>query len=347
VVSKLEVILLMMKDKIRTGLMAYGMSGKVFHAPFFDTHVGFDLAAIVERSKNEAVEDYPAIKTYRGNEELLADDTLDLIVVNTPNFTHFEYAKAALNANKHVLIEKPFSVKQEEAKILFKLAKEKGKKVLAYQNRRFDSDFLAIKKVIETGVLGELIEVHIRFDRYRNDISPKAFKEEEVPGTGIFYDLGAHILDQAIALFGIPASFSKTYGKFREHTKVDDYAQAHLKYLSGLQVFTTANMLVVKPQSAYAVYGTKGTLLKYRTDVQEPQLLSGVKPNEAIYGIEDSGKEGVLYLMKPNGLVEEITIAAEKGNYNLLFDHVYETIVNDKDYFVKEEDILTQLSILE
>jgi predicted dehydrogenase len=336
-----------MKTKIRTGLMAYGMSGQVFHAPFFYTHAGFDLIAIVERSKNEAVKDYPAIKTYRSNEELLADGTLDLIVVNTPNFTHFEYAKAALNANKNVLIEKPFSVKQDEAKILFKLAKEKGKKVLAYQNRRFDSDFLAVKKIIEEGVLGDLIEVHIRFDRYRNDISPKAFKEEEVPGTGIFYDLGAHILDQAIALFGIPASFSKTYGKFRAQTKVDDYAQAHLKYPIGLQVFVTANMLVVKPQPAYSVFGSRGTLFKYRTDVQETQLLNGVKPNDTNYGVEISGKEGMLYLMKPDGAVEEIKIEAEIGNYNLLFDDVYETIMNDKDYFVKEEDILTQLSILE
>ena len=106
--------------------MAYGMSGKVFHAPFLDTHSGFELVGIVERTKKDAVKDYPKVKTYTSNEELLAQEELELIVVNTPNFTHFEYAKAALNANKHVLIEKPFSVKQEEAKTLFKLAKEKG-----------------------------------------------------------------------------------------------------------------------------------------------------------------------------------------------------------------------------
>jgi scyllo-inositol 2-dehydrogenase (NADP+) len=336
-----------MKERIKTGLMAYGMSGKVFHAPFLETNEGFELSVIVERSKNEAVKDYPNVKTYRSIEELLADDSLDLIVVNTPNFTHFEYAKAALNANKHVLIEKPFSVNQEEAKALFKLAREKGKKVLAYQNRRFDSDFLAVKKIIDEGVLGNLIEVHIRFDRYRDDISPKFFKEENLPGTGIFYDLGAHILDQAIALFGVPVSFTKTYGKFRKNTKVDDYAQAQLKYENGLQVFATANMLVVKPQPAYALFGTKGTLYKHRSDVQEAQLLKGIKPNELSFGKEEIGNDGLLYIMSNDGQVLEMEVAAEKGNYNLLFDAVYNSIVNDEDYFVKEEEIIAQLSILE
>ena len=336
-----------MINQIKTGLMAYGMSGKVFHAPFLDTHSGFELVGIVERTKKDAVKDYPRVKTYTSNEELLAQEELELIVVNTPNFTHFEYAKAALNANKHVLIEKPFSVKQEEAKTLFKLAKEKGKKVLAYQNRRFDSDFLAVKKIVDQGVLGDLIEVHIRFDRYRNEISPKSFKEEEVPGTGIFYDLGAHILDQAIALFGSPNSFTKTYGKFRANTKVDDYAQAHLKYANGLQVFTTANMLVAKPQPAFTLIGVNGTFFKHRTDVQEPQLLKGIKPTAKEYGLEDGLQEGELYLVLPNGDVKVTKIAPEKGDYNLLFDAVYQTIRNGKEYFVKEEDILTQLSILE
>jgi scyllo-inositol 2-dehydrogenase (NADP+) len=336
-----------MINKIKTGLMAYGMSGKVFHAPFLDTNSGFELVAIVERTKKDAVKDYPNVKTYANNEELLAQDELELIVVNTPNFTHFEYAKAALNANKHILIEKPFSVTVGEAKTLFKLAKQKGKKVLAYQNRRFDSDFLAVKKIVDQGILGNLIEVHIRFDRYRNEISTKSFKEEEVPGTGIFYDLGAHILDQAIALFGSPKSFTKTYGKFRANTKVDDYAQAHLKYANGLQVFTTANMLVAKPQPAFTLIGVNGTLFKHRTDIQEPQLLKGIKPNAEGYGIEDGSQEGELYLVLPNGDVKVTKVAPEKGDYTLLFDAVYETIRNGKEYFVKEEDILTQLSILE
>ncbi|MBC7653262.1 MAG: oxidoreductase, partial [Oligoflexus sp.] len=178
-------------------------------------------------------------------------------------------------------------------------------------------------------------------------ISPKAFKENRVPGAGVFYDLGAHMIDQAIALFGIPSEFSKTYGKFRENTEVDDYAQAHLKYDNGLNVYVTTNMLVVKPQPAYTFYGIKGTLIKHRSDVQETQLLSGMKPLDKGYGEEQKGNEGILFTLNTNGEIIEEQIPLEKGNYMFLFDAVYDTIVNDQEYFAKQNDILTQLSILE
>ena len=336
-----------MENKIKVGLMAYGMSGKIFHAPFFEAHKGFELIAVVERSKNKAAEDYPNIITYRAIEELLADERLELIVVNTPNYTHYEYAKASLNAGKNVLIEKPFSVTKAEAEELFSLAFRKGLKVLAYQNRRFDSDFLAVQKVVKSGRLGKITEAHLRFDRYRNEISEKTFKEEPIPGAGIFYDLGAHMIDQAIALFGIPSEFHKTYGKHRANTAVDDVAHALLKYNNGLNVFVTTNMLVVKQQPAYVFYGINGTLTKNRTDVQEPQLLAGMKPNDQDYGKEKPGDEGKLYTFGDKGEVIEEQIALENGNYMLLFDEVYNAIRNNGEYFVKQNDILGQLSILE
>lgn len=333
--------------KIRAGLLAYGMSGKVFHAPFLEVHEGFDLVAIVERSKNEAIKDYPNVTIYREVDVILADDSIDLIVVNTPNFTHYEYAKAALNAGKHVLVEKPFSVSKAEAEELFTLGFRKGLKVLAYQNRRFDSDFMAVKEVVESGKLGNLIEAHFRFDRYRNEISPKGFKERAVPGAGIFYDLGAHLIDQVITLFGVPSEFEKTYGKYREKTEVDDFVQAHLKYDNGLNVFVTANMLVVQPQPAYVFYGTKGVLTKHRTDEQEAQLVAGMKPTDVGYGREKPNGEGNLFWLDEAGKLNEEKVAAKTGDYKLLFEAVYQSIVNDQEYFVKQNDILTQLSILE
>lgn len=336
-----------MENKIKVGLMAYGMSGKIFHAPFLELHNGFDLVAVVERSKNKAVADYPAIITYRTTEELLADESLVLIVVNTPNYTHYEYAKASLNAGKHVLIEKPFSVTKAEAEELFSLAFRKGLKVLAYQNRRFDSDFLAVQKVLKSGRLGKIAEAHLRFDRYRNEISEKTFKEERIPGAGIFYDLGAHVIDQAIALFGIPSEVTKTYGKHRENTEVDDIAYAHLKYDNGLNVFVTTNMLVVKPQPAYVFYGIKGMLTKHRTDVQEIQLLAGINPNDKAYGTEKPGEEGELYTFNAQQELVVEKVPSEKGDYMLLFDEVYNAIKNQSEYFIKQNDILAQLSILE
>lgn len=327
--------------------MAYGMSGKVFHAPFFDVHRGFELVAVTERSKNNAVADYPNIITYRDNDALLADENLELIVVNTPNYTHYEFTKAALNAGKHVLIEKPFSVTKTEAEELFSLAFRKGLKVLAYQNRRFDSDFLAVQKVLKSGRLGRITEAHLRFDRYRNEISEKKFKEEAIPGAGIFYDLGAHMIDQAIALFGIPSEFHKTYGKYREGTEVDDVAHAHLKYNNGLNVYVSTNMLVVKQQPAYVFYGINGTLIKNRTDVQESQLLAGMKPNGAAYGKEKKGDEGKLYTFNTKGEVVEELIESETGDYKLLFDQVFKAIRGNGEYFINQNDILGQLAILE
>ena len=336
-----------MEQQIKVGLMAYGMSGKIFHAPFLEAHSNFELIAIVERSKNNAQKDYPHIKIYRDIESLLSDATIDLIVVNTPNFTHFEYAKAALNAGKHVLIEKPFSVLRKEAEELFSLAFRKGLKVLAFQNRRFDSDFIAVEKVVRSGKLGRISEAHIRFDRYRNEISPKKFKEENVPGAGVFYDLGAHIIDQAISLFGVPAECHKTYGKYRDNTEVDDFAQAHLKYSKGLNVYVTCNMLVVKAQAAYAFYGSKGSLIKARTDEQESQLNAGVKLNDTGYGIEKPNQEGHLYTLSRNGEVIDELMPAEVGNYRLLFNEVYKAIQGDGSYFVNQNEVLALLSILE
>ncbi|MEO6162374.1 MAG: Gfo/Idh/MocA family oxidoreductase [Pelobium sp.] len=336
-----------MESKIKVGLMAYGMSGKIFHAPFFHAHEGFELRAVTERTKNDAAKDYPKIHTYRDVEALLADESLELIVVNTPNFTHYEFAKATLNAGKHVLIEKPFSVSKAEAEELFSLGFRKGLKVLAYQNRRFDSDFMTVEKVVKSGKLGKITEAHIRFDRYRNEISLKGFKEKDVPGAGIFYDLGAHMIDQAIALFGIPSEFDKTYGKYRPGTEVDDFAHAHLKYSNGLNVFLTTNMLVVKPQPAYTFYGSKGTLIKDRTDEQENQLQAGMKPTDTGYGKEKDDSEGHLFTFDDKGALKDEPLPSETGDYKLLFDEVYKAIRGDGNYFINQNDILGQLSILE
>lgn len=327
--------------------MAYGMSGKIFHAPFFDHHDGFELVAITERSKNDALNDYPNVIIYRDIEDLIADENIELVVVNTPNYTHFEFAKAALNAGKHALIEKPFSVTKSEAEELFSLGFRKGLKVLAYQNRRFDSDFIAVEKAVKSEKIGKIIEAHIRFDRYRNEISPKKFKEEMVPGAGIFYDLGAHMIDQAIALFGVPIEFIKTYGKYRENTEVDDFALAHLKYPNGMNVFVTCSMLVVKPQPAYTFYGTKGTLIKHRADEQENQLIAGIALSDPIYGKEKPQKEGYLYTINNQNEVLEELIPSETGNYRLLFDEVYKAIKGDGSYFINHQDIIGQLAILE
>jgi len=336
-----------MEKVIKTGLLAYGMSGKVFHAPFLEAHPGFRLSAITERHHKNAAADYPDIKSYDTVEDLMNDEDLDLVVVNTPNFSHYDYTKRALLKGKHVLVEKPFTATVAEAIELFELARTVGKQVFVYQNRRYDSGFNSVKNIIDQGLLGKLNEVHFRYDRYRTAIGPKTFKEEIMPATGMQYDLGPHLLDQAIALFGKPLRFYKVLGKNRKGTKVDDFFSIHLSYPNSVNVYVTGNMLVTDIQPAFVLYGETGSYIKNHADVQEEQLLKGMKPLDNTFGIEESGQEGRLTVIDEEGQKTQSQVPAEKGRYIDLFEAVYQSLTNGTAYPVKEEQVLWQLEILE
>lgn len=337
-----------MDQPIKTGILAFGMSGKVFHAPFLNAHAGFSLDAVAERHEKKAAQFYPNIKSYDTLEEVIYHPELELIVVNTPNYTHFELAKQVLKAGKHVLIEKPIAATAAEAKELFDLGREVNREVMVYQNRRWDSDFLAIKEVLEMNYLGKLIEVHFRFDRWRPEIGPKAFKEKPMPASGILYDLGPHLLDQIISLFGKPIEFSKTLGSFRHQTEVPDCTSIHLQYHENLNVFLHANLLVAKPLPAFVLHGTRGSLIKQRADVQETQLVQGMSPLDESYGLEEPGMEGELTYINPDTeKMETKVVPSVKGDFMAIFDAVYHTIRERKPFPITEEDILTQLTIIE
>lgn len=336
-----------MNKPIVTGILSYGMSGKVFHAPFVNAHQGFKLYAITERSRKEASETYPSIKSYDSVDELINDPAIELVIVNTPNYTHFEYAEKALLAGKHVLVEKPFVATSAEAKQLFDLARKVGKKIFPFQNRRWDSDFLSIREVVESGQLGKLIEVHLRFDRYRSAIGPKTFKETPLPGSGLAYDLGAHLLDQAITLFGKPLSAAKATGIYRENSQVDDYVNFHLIFSNQINVFVTTSLLVANPLPSFVIHGSRGSFIKERTDVQEDQLLQGISPVAENYGIEPEDKGGVLALIDREGNKNVIIQNRLKGDYMQLWEKVFRNIRFEENYPIKEDEIIWQLEILE
>lgn len=336
-----------MQKPIVTGLMAYGMSGKIFHAPFLSQHPGFKLQGVLERHHKLAQGDYPGITSYDKAEELLNNPELELIVINTPNNTHFEYAKQAMLAGKDVLIEKPAATSVEEVEELFRLGKLHSRKVMIYQNRRYSSDFLATKKVIESGKLGQIIEIHFRFDRYRHFIGPKAFKETPVAGSGILFDLGSHLIDQAVSLYGKPLSSHKTLGKYRPGSLVDDYASLHLQYPGPLNIFITVSMLVADPQAGIVIHGTQGSFIKSFCDTQEEQLQAGQRPNDPDFGKEPANMEGKLTRINETGEKTIEMIPSEQGKYMDLFEAVYQTIRNDIPFPVKENEILIQLELLE
>jgi scyllo-inositol 2-dehydrogenase (NADP+) len=337
-----------MSAPIVTGLMAYGMSGRIFHAPFISTNPGFTLKAVVERHEKKAGNIYPDIISYNSIDELLNDEAIELIVVNTPNNTHLEYAIKAMEAGKHVLIEKPATATLEEVKQLFDVGRKLNKHVMLYQNRRYDSGFLSTKEIIESGRLGNLIELTFRMDRYKSAINVKAFKEtKDTPANGLVYDLGPHLIDNVISLFGRPLSFTKTTGIYREGSEVPDYFHFHLIYPNQLNVYLTSGLQIAGDFPGFVVNGTAGSFIKNRTDVQEAQLDKGMMPTDAGYGIEPEGNEGKLITVGVDDVKTTELVTAPQGNYNHIFDAVYHTIRNNALFPVTEEHVAWQMELLE
>ncbi len=336
-----------MPDTIKTGILSYGMSGKLFQAPFLAAHKGFELVGAVERSERKIHNDYPNVTSYPTVDELIADLAIELVVVNTPSYTHFDHALQALRAGKHVLIEKPFTVTVAQAKTLFEEANNRQLYVLPYQNRRWDSDYLSVKEALDSGKLGRIVEAYFRYDRYQYTIGPKKFKETPVPGSGLLYDLGPHTLDAVFSLFGLPLRWERSIGHIRPDTQVDDYAHIHLYYPDDLHVYVTLNMTMVEAQPGFVVNGTKGTYIKYRVDTQQQQLQAGMKPTDPQYGIEEPSKDGVLTTMNEDGTLTKTTIVPTPTSYIHLFDAVYDTIRENKPYPITKEQILKQIEILE
>ena len=332
---------------IRTALLAYGLSGKIFQAPFLAVHPGFELYAVVERTEARMAHDYPGIRSYRSVAELLAEPTVELVVVNTPSATHFELASLALRAGKHVLIEKPVATSGAQLQALLALARAQGRHLLAYQNRRWDSDFASVRRVVESGQLGQLLEAHFRFDRYKVALNVKKFKEEPGPGAGLLADLGPHLIDQALSLFGQPLSAHKTLGRNRPGSQVDDFFSLHLRYPRGLNVWLTSSLLVAAPGPAYVLHGTHGSYQKPRTDPQEAQLQAGLAPTAPDYGREHPGQAGLLTLASASGLLSATPDTAAPGNYLGLFEAVHKVIRQQVPYPITAGQLLWQLELLE
>lgn len=331
-------------QKIKTALLSYGMSGKVFHAPFLQLHPGFELVGSWERSKQLIQNDYPDVKSFDSLESILNDDSIELVVVNTPVATHFEYAKKVLNAGKHALVEKAFTTTVEEAHELAELAKAKGLKLCVFQNRRWDSDFKTVQKIINEGILGELVEAEFHFDRYNPLLSPKTHKETANDGAGILKDLGPHLIDQALCLFGLPNAVFGDIRITRENSLVDDWIDLTLFY-DNFRMRLKAGFFVREAHPAFTVHGKKGSFLKPRGDVQEDDLKLGKKPNLLDWGTEPETLQGLLHTEK-EGTVIRIKIPTLQGNYYDLFDSLYDAITKDTKEPVTAQDGLNVMKVI-
>lgn len=329
---------------INTALLSFGMSGQVFHAPFLQVHEGFNFYAVWERTKNLAQQKYPSVKTYRTLEELLNDNAVELVIVNTPSGTHYQYAKQCLQAGKNVIVEKPFTATVEEGEELTQLAEEKNKLLSVYQNRRYDSDYKTVKKILEEDWLGEIIEAEFHYDRYVEELSYKVHKETPGPGVGVVYDLGSHLIDQALQLFGMPQAVFADIRIIRAISKVDDYFEL-LLYYKKLRVRLHSSYLVREPLPAYVLHGRKGSFIKAKTDVQETALQAGKIPDTTDWGKEPENEKGFLHTGKDGKIIKEY-IPSLQGNYRQYYDGIYNALRLQRPLPVTAEEGLNVIRII-
>lgn len=329
----------------KTGICSFGLSGKVFHAPFIHAHPGFELTAIVERHKNDSQVKYPDIKLYRSVEELCTDKDIELIIVNTPSYLHFEHAKIALLAGKNILVEKPFTVTVKEAEELIALAEKMKLKITVYQNKRYDGDYGAVKDVIEKNLLGDLCTVDICYDRYRPNYGGKPHKEGALPGAGNIFDLGPHLIDQALQLFGMPRLLFANIWKMREDVSAPDYFKIIL-YYEKLRVSLMATSISREPMWGYVLHGMKGSFLQKRSDLQEEQLLAGAVPSLLDWCVANHKPDGLLHT-EINGNVIRKETTMIPGNYMDFFDDLCKFLSGQRKNPVPPEDGLKTIQIIE
>ena len=330
---------------INTALLSYGMSGEVFHAPLLEAHSGYNLSKIWQRKSESSKIRYPNVEVVQSFEAILKDKDIELVIVNTPNETHFDYSQQALLAGKHVVVEKPFTNSVDEGLKLIDLAKKQIRTLSVFQNRRWDGSFLTAREIIKSNALGKIVELEMHYDRYRNYIASNTWKEEPRVGSGILYNLGSHMLDQIIQLFGMPESVDARMGIQRPNGKVFDYYDLRLLY-TDLNVIVKSSYLVREPGPQYILHGVNGSFIKYGIDPQEEALKEGKMPNGINWGKEPESFWGKLNTQF-GALHYEGKVETLPGNYGLFYQNLYEVIREHKELLVKPEQALQVIQLIE
>lgn len=331
-------------NNIRVGLIGFGLSGQTFHAPMIAAVPGLELACVVERSGDLARQKYPHTRVVRTVEELLADEGIRLCVVATPNDSHFQFARQCLNAGRAVLIDKPFTVTSEEARLLIHLAEKRGVLLTVYQSRRLDGDFKTVKKILAEGSLGRIVMFESHFDRYRPTLK-NAWREKQGPGAGMLYDLGPHLIDQAMQLFGKPESITADIRCEREGGLVDDAFDLRLDY-PGMRAILRSTMMACAHATRFVIHGTAGSFLKTALDPQEEPLRRGIAPGGPGWGEDPEAHWGTLYLASdsaPGGR----KIKTEPGDYREFYANVRDAMLGKAELAVKPEQALDVIRAIE
>ncbi|TDF98762.1 oxidoreductase [Paenibacillus piri] len=335
-----------MNEPIRVGLIGYGFAGRTFHAPVITCVPDLKLAAVVERRTAASKERYPWVKVVPDVRHLYEDDAIDLVVVTTPSTDHYPFVKDALLAGKHVVVEKPFTTTSAEADELIALAKEQGKVLSVFHNRRWDGDFLTIRELLKQELLGRVTECEFRWNRYNPIAAAGRWRNSEAPGAGVFYDLGVHFLDQALCLFGLPQTIRADIRIQREGSLADDYFDVTLGCESGLKVNLQSSQLVREPSPRYALHGTKGSFVKYGIDPQEEALKRGLTPAAPGWGMEPAELWAKLNT-SIGGLHVEGRMETLPGSYTSYYQNIADHIRGIAELEVKPEQARSAIRLIE
>jgi scyllo-inositol 2-dehydrogenase (NADP+) len=325
---------------VRVGLIGFGLAGQAFHAPVIRGVQGMELACVLERRGSRSREKYPNVKVARTIDELLSDPTIQLCVIATPNDSHFDLARTCLLAGRDVVVDKPFAPTLVESEQLVQLAKQCGRLITVYQDRRWDSDFRTVQKIVESGALGKVVEYECRYDRFRLEPKANAWRERaDQPGAGVLFDLGPHVIDQALMLFGEPTAITASAFCQRETSRVDDSFDICMEY-SGLRAMARARIIAFQPGPHFLIHGTKGSFVKYGMDPQEARLRGENVPDGLDWGVAwgEEAKEawGTLSLVgKPSE-----TVPTERGDYRGFYENVRDAIEKNWPLAVTPEQAL-------
>jgi scyllo-inositol 2-dehydrogenase (NADP+) len=345
---------------IRTAVLGYGLGGRVFHCPFVSAIPGLELAAIVVRSADRAAAAaaaYPSAMIHPDVSAVLDDPAIDLIVVATPNASHVELATAALSKGKHVVVDKPLAPTSAEARALINLAAAQDKILAPFHNRRWDGDFLTVRKIVADGILGRIVQVLSHYDRFRPIQRPNSWKEESGPASGNLFDLGPHIVDQALALFGVPTHVTASIRSDRDQTAIDDAADIAFDYrIAGraLRYECHATMLAADPSPRFRIHGTLGSYTKFGLDPQEPALIKGIRP--PMFGSpepwfpEPEAAWGTLTLATHRSepvQLERQSYPTVPGDYRNFYANVHDAILGTTPLAIPSEDGFRTIRLLE
>jgi scyllo-inositol 2-dehydrogenase (NADP+) len=332
-------------DDIDVGLVGFGLAGRVFHAPVIRAVPGLRLAAIMQRTGETAAQAYPDVRVVRSLDELLAMNAIRLVVIATPNASHAEIARRCLEAGRDVVVDKPCATTSVEAAALLALADHSGRMLSVFQNRRWDGDFITVQRLLREGTCGRPVLFESCFDRYRPRRRPGSWRERAEPGSGILFDLGSHLVDQAVTLFGSPDAVTGDVRLERDDAAADDAFDVTFHY-PRMRALLRASVLACEPGPRFVLRGTEATYVKHHLDPQEEMLARGDRPGIGAWGEDRPERWGTLSRSTPEGIVRE-TVATAPGDYRLYYENVRDAVVGHAALAVTPRQAVVVIRLLE